>query len=329
MPVTDIPSLAVGDRVQSEFLVIARIEKQTTNGDPYVLLTLGNSTGRIESAPIWTDKREWAAGIEPGRVVQLIGEVTRYDRNGTTKRQLTITSPPRILPPGEFDPTDFLECIENCTPLWDWIDRQRAAIRSATLRAVVNVVFGDDAFRLRFEKTPGSINRHHAKLGGLLLHTYEVASIARNAARTMRADVDLVVAGALLHDIGKVEAYEVSPSGFGYTPCGLLLGHVVLGALMLERALARLGEPVCSEGQLLELQHMILSHHGTLDFGSPVQPMTTEAELVHWADEASAKGADMMESMDDPANFPGGKECSDRKVWRVDRRLWKRPHEWS
>ncbi len=149
------------------------------------------------------------------------------------------------------------------------------------------------------------------------------------AAGSKRVDVDLVVAGALLHDIGKVEAYEIGATGFSYTPCGLLLGHVVLGCLMLERRIAANRGAVCSEGQLLDLQHLILSHHGALEFGSPVQPMTTEAEIVHWADESSAKASDMMESLEDPELFAAGREVSDRPHWRVGRRVWRRPHGWE
>jgi 3'-5' exoribonuclease len=99
---------------------------------------------------------------------------------------------------------------------------------------------------------------------------------------------------------------------------------------MLERRLAALGQPACSPGQLLDLQHMILSHHGSLEFGSPVQPMTTEAEIVHWADEASAKANDMMESLEDGEAFASGKELSDKRLWRVGRRIWRRPDgTWS
>jgi 3'-5' exoribonuclease len=178
-----------------------------------------------------------------------------------------------------------------------------------------------DTFRLRLERTPGSVHGHHAKLGGLLLLT----SIARTTAKTMNARVDLVVAGALLHDVGKVEAYEIDGGGFGHTPAGLLLGHVVLRCLMLERRLAAAGHSICSEGQVLDLQHMILSHHGALEFGSPVQPMTAEAEIVHWADEASAKANDMIESLEDSEAFASGDQFSDRRPWRVGRRIWRRP----
>lgn len=329
MPATNISTLEPGERVQSDFLVLDRSEKKTANGDPFAILSLGNSTGRIDTAPIWSDKLFWAEGAERGTIVQAIGDVSLYGRNGTARRQLAITAPLRILSSSDVDVSSFLETVGDCTRLWDWVDRQRQEMTSRTLKSVVDLFFANDSFRLRFERAPGSTAGHHAKIGGLLLHTFEVASIARATARTTRANQDLVFAGAMLHDIGKVEAYEISAAGFSHTPCGLLLGHIVLGALMLERALARLGSPVCSEGQVLELQHMILSHHGTLEFGSPVQPMTAEAEIIHWADEASAKASDMMDSIDDATNFAAGREVSDTKPWRVRRHVYRRPHGWD
>lgn len=327
-----IPTLGPGDRVQHELLVLDRAEKKTNAGDPFVVLTLGNRSGRIETAPIWSNQLEWAEGARTGKVVQAVGEVTVYGRNGTARKQLSLSGPVRILPDETFRPEEFLPAIDgDPQQLWGWIDRTRGAIESATLRRVLDLFFGDDDFRVRFERTPGSTSGHHAKLGGLLLHVFEVTNIARQIARTMgkKVNCDLVVTGALLHDIGKVEAYEVGPGGFAPTPCGLLVGHVVMGALMLERRLAELGEPACTPGQLLDLQHMILSHHGSLEFGSPVQPMTTEAEIVHWADEASAKATDMIEELDDASLFTSGSAFSDKRSWRLGRRLWRRGHEWE
>jgi 3'-5' exoribonuclease len=329
MSAPNIPALAPGDRVQSDFLVVDRAEKRMASGDPYLILTLGNASGRIETAPIWPDKLFWADGAERGSVVQAIGDVSLYGRGGSVKRQLTLTASLRVLPRDQLDIYAFLPSVGDCTKLWDWIDKQRMEMHSATLRNVVDLFFANDDFRLRFERTPGSVSGHHAKLGGLLLHVYEVISIAKTTARTAHANVDLIIAGSLLHDIGKVEAYNISATGFAGSPAGLLLGHVVLGALMLERALAKLNHTICSEGQLLELQHMILSHHGSLEFGSPVQPATLEAEILHWADEASAKANDMSESLEEADAFTDGSDISDRKPWRVGRKIWRRPHSWE
>jgi len=118
------------------------------------------------------------------------------------------------------------------------------------------------------------------------------------------------------------------PTGFEHTARGSLIGHVVLGAFMLQERLATVPPNEISLSQRLELQHMLLSHHGSLEFGSPVQPMTPEAEILHWADETSAKTNDMAESIAEDEHFGGG-EVSDRRPWRVGRRIWRRPHGWE
>lgn len=326
MPHLDLSRLSEGDRVQHELLVLERDERRQPNGDPYVILTLGNGTGRISTAPIWSSQREWAEGTARGRVVQAIGQVGTYARTG--KRQLQLTAPLRVLPEESFNPEDFLPRIATpAEKLWDWIDRARSDLESPRLREVLALFFGDDDFRLRFQRMPASTSGHHARIGGLLEHVVEVASIARQGARVMRANVDLVVTAALLHDIGKVEAYQVSAAGFEQTSAGLLVGHVVLGALMLDRRLLSARPDLCTESQGLELRHLILSHHGSLEFGSPVVPATLEADLVHWADQMSAKANDVAESLADAEAFGGG-EISERRMWRAGRYLWRRPHEW-
>jgi 3'-5' exoribonuclease len=329
----NLPELDVGDRVQHPFRVVERTERAKKDGEPFVIFTLGNATGQIDTEPLWSNQlaQGWAEGVERGCVVQAIGNVGRYEANGASKRQIRLTAPLRALPTETVRLEELLPHVpqEQVARLWTRIDTVRAGMTSATLRHVLDLFFGDDDFRLRFERAPGSIARHHAKMGGLLLHTVEVMEIARTAARTCRANPDLVTVGALLHDIGKVESYEIAAGGFAYTACGRLVGHIVLGMLMLERRLAALGEPVCGERQLLELQHLILAHHGSLEFGSPVEPMTLEAELIHWADEASAKANDMSEALDDADAFPEGSPFSGRRHWRVGRHLWKRTHGWE
>ena len=321
----DIPAASLGDRVQHEFLVIEREEKKQATGDPFVLLTLGNASGRLPTSPIWANQADWAVGAEKGKVVQVIGEIAAFHG----KRQIRLTAPLRVLPDESVHPERFLPRIAMPTDsLWDWVDKTRGDIRSAVLRRAVDLFFGDDAFRADFERMPASVAGHHAAVGGLLLHVTEVATIARNSARVMKANADLVVVGALLHDIGKVEAYAITPTGFEHTARGSLIGHVVLGAFMLQDRLATVPPNEISPSQRLELQHMLLSHHGSLEFGSPVQPMTPEAEILHWADETSAKTNDMAESIAEDEHFGGG-EVSDRRPWRVGRRIWRRPHGWE
>lgn len=332
----DLRAAAPGDRVDHEFLVRDRAEKSTRAGAPFVVLTLGNGSGSIDTAPIWSERLDWCAGADKGRVVHVVGEVSQFGDDGNRKRQLQLNAPVRVLDHDAIDPSDFLPKIDaKLDQVWEAFDKLRTGITSPTVRAAVDLFFADDAFRARFGRTPGAVNGHHAQLGGLLLHVYEVTSIAKHIAKTVRkANADLVVAGAMLHDIGKVEAYGIAPEGFSHTPTGTLLGHVALGALMFDRALgdaARDGRLALTTAQRDELLHFILSHHGALEFGSPVQPMTAEAEIVHWADEASAKATDMMDELADPDLFPAGStaEISAKRSWRLGRKLWRRPAPWD
>lgn len=321
----DLSKLQPGDRVQHELLVLDRADKETRDGKPFARLTLGNASGRVETAPVWTEQLSWVAGAVKGTVVQVIGTVGEY----AGKRQLSLTAPLRVLPRDSAHIEAFLPRITRKTEeLWGWVDQQRAALTSASLRVALDLFFADDAFRQDFERAPGSTTGHHAQVGGLLLHSVEVASIAQGIARTMRANVELVAVGALLHDIGKVESYSVSATGFGHTTAGHLLGHVVLGTMMLDRRFRALPAGTLTPGQELELQHFIQSHHGSRDFGAAVLPMTLEAEILHWADEASAKAADVTDTLANDEHF-GDDAFTMRRPWPVQKRLWRRPHGWE
>lgn len=333
MTILDLRALEPGASVQHTLRVADRVEKQTGNGEPFVILTLGNASGTIDTEPIWANllAERWAEGAERGAAVQAIGQVALY----RGKRQLKLSRPVRVLPREQLDLSEFLPHItEDTARLWEKLDDLRRGMASARLKKVLALFFDDESFRLAFERTPASINGHHCKVGGLLLHVWEVSYIARAMAKAMRADEDVVTAGVLLHDIGKLQAYGVSWEGFVRTAEGNLMEHVVLGALMLDERLAAAtadSAPLCSASQRLELMHLILSHHGKLDFGSPVRPLTLEAEIVHRADDASAKSADVADATADPDAFRDNAEFGERaKLWRVDKRpIWHRPHSWE
>ena len=161
---------------------------------------------------------------------------------------------------------------------------------------------------------------HHAELGGLLRHTCEVAAIGRAIAKACRADADLVVAGALLHDIGKLEAYrwdgafETTERGIAARPRDAR--HADARPARRWHATA----PPCTERELALLHHLIASHHGRLEFGAAVPPMTLEAEVLHFADNASAKTASMADALRRCGQLPGGSLVSARRLWQLDRR---------
>ena len=131
---------------------------------------------------------------------------------------------------------------------------------------------------------------------------------------------DLVTAGALLHDIGKLESYTWETGVFDTTERGRLAGHVVIGAMMLREAMAGQPEPVCTPEEAMLIEHLILSHHGKLEYGSPVRPMTLEAEILHFADDASAKTAAINEAYASPEYFPGDARLSSKRLWQLDNR---------
>ncbi|HXE56915.1 MAG TPA: HD domain-containing protein [Gemmatimonadales bacterium] len=310
--VRNLTQLTPGERIQDPLLVLE--VEQRGNGDaPYTILILGNRTGRIATAPFWSEEAHRVAGIARGDVVQVIGEVTTY----RDRRQLKVGSI-RVLPRESVDWRELIPAVPDVSPYWERLDQWRREIRRPRLRATLDLFYEDAEFRRRYEECPASLAGHHAMLGGLLKHTWEVAHIGRTIAKVCRADVELVLAGALLHDLGKVEAYAWR-GALEMTECGLLLGHVALGVIMLERRVKEQPTAPCTDQELMLLEHLILSHHGKLEFGAAVPPMTLEAEVLHYADNASAKTASMLEALTDPENFTGDSLFS-RPMWQLDRR---------
>jgi 3'-5' exoribonuclease len=308
----DLKQLAVGSRVQDPLLVLEVEQRDSARGG-FTTLTLGNCHGQLPTAPFWAEDQPRIAGIARGDVAQVIGEVGQY--NG--KRQLKISSI-RVLPRGAIDWRQLVRSVREVAPYWDLLDRWRGELRRPRLRRTLDLFYADDEFRRRYQECPASTVGHHAELGGLLRHTCEVAAIGRAIAKACHADSELVLAGALLHDIGKLEAYRWE-GVFENTECGALLGHVTLGLLMLDRRVAREDPAPCTDRELTVLHHLIASHHGKPEFGAAVPPMTLEAEVLHFADNASAKTAGMADALGDPANFTGDALVS-AKLWQLDRR---------
>jgi 3'-5' exoribonuclease len=318
----DIPSLTIGGRIQDSFLVLDVETRSTADGNPYTVLVLGNGTGRISTEPFWLDRQDQIAGIRRGQIVQVIGEVATY----RDRRQLKTISV-RLLPDGLADPAGLLPSVGAVDRYWATLDGWRREIHKPRLASVVGLFYDDDEFRRRYEQCPASLRGHHAAIGGLLKHTTEVAAIARTIARASGADQELVLAGVLLHDIGKLDSYSWR-GVFEYTAAGSLVGHVVLGALMFDRRLRQEPESPCTDAEREILLHLILAHHGRLEWGSPVLPLTLEAEVLHWADNASAKTAILAEALRDGENFPRGVISTPQRSLDF-RRLFKGSSDWG
>jgi len=318
----DIPSLQKGARIEETFLVREVSVRTKADGDPFTLLTLGNSTGTVATEPFWSERQAEVAGLKAGHVVHVVAEVGEYRE----RKQLKVISL-RHVPRESADVAALLPSVGPVDRYWETLDGWRGEIAKPRLRAVVDLFYEEDGFRLRYEQCPAAPKGHHAALGGLLKHTTEVAAIARTIARACGADQELVLAGVLLHDIGKLESYRWD-GVFEYTDVGRMVGHVVLGALMLDRRIGAEPEPPCTEPERDILLHLILSHHGQLQFGSPIPPMTLEAEVLHWADNASAKTASVSDALKEDENFPEGLVSS--SLWQLDRRrVFRGQSDWG
>lgn len=196
------PALALGAQVDLPMLVVDLERRESRRGE-FTTLTLAHQSERISTSPFWPEDRCRLAGVARGQVVRVRGEVGQF--NG--RRQLRVAALV-ALGPDEVDLRALLPSIESAAPFWRALDRWRQDIRGPRLARTVALFFDDTAFRSRFESCPASTSGHHAELGGLLRHTWEVAVIGRAIARTCGAEADLVLAGAMLHDIGKLEAYR-------------------------------------------------------------------------------------------------------------------------
>lgn len=305
--------LQTGQHIDEPLLVL-EVEQRDAPRGAFTILVLGNRHGRLPSAPFWAEDQPRLAGVVRGTIVQVSGEGGSF--NG--KRQLKVVEL-RVLPENSVDRKHLLPSVADVRPYWETLDRWRADMRGPRLRHTVDLFYADPGLRARYEECPASTSGHHAELGGLLRHTCEVAAIGRAIARTCGANADLVVAGALLHDLGKLEAYRWD-RGFEMTDAGALLGHVALGLLMLDRRIRAAVPPPCTDQERLILLHLVGSHHGRQEYGATAPPMTLEAEVLHFADNASAKTASMAEVLSDPEHFAAGALLSTRSVWQLDRR---------
>lgn len=196
----------------------------------------------------------------------------------------------RLLKPDEYLPEDFLpRSAKNPEEMQKQLLERISSVRDSDLRQVLEEVFRPEFLR-RFTIAPGASHKHHAWLGGLIEHTLNVCALALEVSRLYPAlNRDLLITGALLHDIGKVDEFETTTL-IKVSEAGHLVGHISLGSARLAEIATRLATPPTLRNKLI---HMMLSHHGKLEFGSPKQPAFPEAMVLALADELDAK-AQMM-----------------------------------
>ena len=273
-------------KVRETFLVLQVTRKSRRNGEPYLEVRLRDATGEILGV-VFDRVEELRPRLEKGQVVEISGEVYRLNEN----LQIKILD---ATPLESYDIHDYLPSTpKDIRSLERELHELVQEVLNPYLRALLEAFFQDPVFMEAFRLAPAAVQHHHAYLGGLLEHTVNVTRLARSVAERYREEVqwDVLLTGALLHDVGKVREYRIFPT-FERTDEGRLLGHILLGYQMVSDALARVEEEMGSpfpEELKQQVLHLIISHHGELSYGSPQVPMTLEAQILHFVDNLDAK----------------------------------------
>jgi 3'-5' exoribonuclease len=282
-----VQRFADGDNIEEVLLVTEKQLRANRNGNLYLQLELRDRTGSI-SARMWNAGEPLFKSFDEGDFLLVKGKVQLFQG----ALQMILSHLERV-EAEKVDLADFLPHTEK--DVSKLLERLRTLLRSLDdphLKALAECFLMDDAFMHGFCRAPAGVRNHHAYLGGLLEH---VVTLLDGADRLLplypELDRDLLLAGAFLHDIGKVRELSYDRA-FAYTDEGQLIGHLIIGVEMLNEKVAQVpdltGEPFPQE-LLLRLKHLILSHHGTYEFGSPKLPMTPEAIALHHLDNFDAK----------------------------------------
>ncbi len=268
------------------------------SGEPFLSLTLSDRTGDLD-AKMWDNVAGIMYSFEQDDFVEVKGVLQIHNN----RKQLTVHRIQKAEESG-IDLADFLPCsARDPQDMIAELKQIASEISNPHLRALLDLVFADQELMRRFAKAPAGKSVHHACIGGLAEHVLSLCGMCRFAARHYRGiDADLLLAGAMLHDIGKV--YELSyDRSFGYTTEGQLLGHIVIGIRMVDEKIRALPDFPARLRNLL--QHIILSHHGELEYGSPKVPLFPEALLLHYLEDLDAKMDCMRRVLENDSNLEG------------------------
>jgi 3'-5' exoribonuclease len=277
-----VDSLSEGTGVDDLFQVEVCDLRQARNGSLYLSLVIKDRTGRV-GARRWDARAEETETFKAGDVVRIRGFVESF----RGQPQVIVR---RIDPAAgdDVDPADFFRSsAKSPSAMLAELRAVLETVKSPPLRKLLDAFLDDPRFRERFMEAPAATHIHHAHLGGLLEHTLSMARCALAVAPNYPSlDVEVLLAGVFLHDLGKTEELATAPM-LDYTDRGRLLGHIEIGARMLSEKAAAIED---FPPFLLDiLTHMVLSHHGRMEYGSPKLPMTPEAVVLHLIDNLDAK----------------------------------------
>jgi 3'-5' exoribonuclease len=296
-------------QVDSVFLVKEKITAMAKNGKPYLNLRLMDKSGEVE-AKVWDNVDTLSATFDKDDFIAVRSKASVY----LGKMQLVIAELRRV-PEGDVALADFLpETERDIREMEAELAALVASFTDVNLHRLLAAFFDDPAFMAVYRTAPAAKGMHHVYLGGLLEHSLAVAQLVdRITSLYPGLNRDLLIAGALLHDVGKVREMTYLRS-FDYSDEGKLLGHITIGVEMVQEKMVALA-PFPEELAML-LKHMLLSHHGQYEFGSPKRPKTLEATILNYLDDLDSKINGIRTHV--------GKEPENHSRWTTYHRLYDR-----
>ena len=292
------------------FCLIKTVEvKTSTKGDRYLDLTLTDASGEI-NAKLWSYNEITHGEYTEGEIIKIRGSISVYAGNDQLRiERIRKSNPDDNIDPSAFVPTAEYDADKMYNTLYELADN----FKDEDLKRIVTYLLEENKLALLY--WPAAFKLHHAIRGGLLMHNLSIVRMAEKVCEIYPfVDKELLISGAILHDIAKILEFEVTDTGIvsSYSVRGNLLGHLAEGAMVVRKAAEKLGIPM--ETSML-LEHMILSHHGEPDFGAAVRPMFIEAELLSELDLMDARLYEMREALENT-----GKGEFTGKMWALDNR---------
>jgi len=290
--------LEPGHEVNDKF-VIRKLEAKEYSGRTYLSLEFGDRTGRI-GAVCWEGAEEYLRSLSAGNVVRVEGKVGTYRE----MPQINVILMEKIAAK-DFDPVDYLpRGPQDPQILIKEIDNIINQIEDANYKQLLTEIFNDGILRRQFIFAPAAKLWHHSYIGGLAEHTLNITRLCLKVSEVYPGvDKDLLVTGALLHDIGKADTYSLE-NFFDYTDEGRLIGHIVIADRIISNKIARLPDFPGEKKKLI--RHLVLSHQGTYDQASPVLPQTLEANILYVLDLLDSRVGGIQKVLNKPRQ-PGQK----------------------
>ena len=320
--ISDVANFDEGKLFDGFFLVLAKQQRTTKTNKPYLNLILGDKTGQLEGRVWAPDDPRIARDFERGDIVKARGSASRFD----DRLQMKVDQLRKALP-GEVEKGDMMPSTTyDVALLWRQLEGFVASFSNADLKLLLTTLLADPALAEAYREAPAAKQLHHAWLGGLLEHVISLLTLAdRVAPHYPVLDRDLLLTGVILHDIGKIRelSWEI---GFEYTIEGTLLGHIQIGAALAEKTIDSL--PNFPPKLKTLVLHMILSHHGKLEFGSPKLPMIPEALVLNFLDDLDAKMQAVQGEFDKCIREGKGPDEMTGKVWALDQRQLLNTKRW-